>query len=126
MRRRRKGLRGSASCHAASVYCWSCGRRRSSGWRESYRFEDHVLIYAGDADVTVSQQGEQMALFVLAVEEDLALRFGSDLRVDRREVGLLAGSEVEWVDRMLREGRLDGLGLGGVRVLVLVVLAEHD
>lgn len=67
-----------------------------------------------------------MALFVLAVEEDLALRLGSDLRVDRREVWLLASGEVERVDGVLREGRVDGLRLCGVRVLVLVVLAEHD
>lgn len=126
MRLRRRGLRGSASCRAASACCWSCGRRRSSGWRQSYRFEDHVLIHAGDANVAVSQQGEQVALFVLAVEEDLALRLGSDLRVDGREVGLLASGEVVRVDGVLREGRVDGLRLCGVRVLVLVVLAEHD
>lgn len=126
MRQHRIGLRGSASCRAASVCCWSCGRHRSSGWRESYRFEDHVLIHTGDADVAVSQQGKQVALFVLTVEEDLALRLGSDLRVDRHEVGLLAGSEVDGADGLLREVRLESLGLGGVRVLVLVVLAEHD
>lgn len=67
-----------------------------------------------------------MALAVLAVEQDLALRLGSDLRVDRREVGLLAGGEVERVGWTLGEGRVDGLGLGGVRVGVVLVLAEHD
>lgn len=67
-----------------------------------------------------------MALAVLAVEQDLALRLGSDLRVDRREVGLLAGGEVERVGWTLDEGRVDGLGLGGVRVGVVLVLAEHD
>lgn len=67
-----------------------------------------------------------MALFVVAVEEDLALRPGSDLRVDGRLVGLLAGSEVERAEGRLSEGRLACLGLGGVGALVLVVLGEHD
>ena len=126
MRQRRRGLRGSASCRAAFACCWSCGHRRSSGWRRSYRFEDHVLIHARNADVAVTQQGKQVPLLVLPVEEDLALRLGSDLRVDRREVGPLAGSEVERVDGALSGGRLEGLGLGGGRGLFLVVLGEHD
>lgn len=66
-----------------------------------------------------------MTFSVLAVEQDLALRLGSDLRVDWSQVGLLAGSEVERVRGMRGDERLDGLRLRGVRFGVLLVLAEH-